>query len=468
MRADRIYSRHSVRRVVFVLWPLLLVAASAALLGQPGPSSAAWAAYLQGEIQDWQSQIATWRLAGHVCWWLTLAVGIFGVAISALQPVKRRWVKAAGATLGVLVSILTLVRTETYPNGHQTYLQAADAAEQRLRRLKRWAQPFERVEEQQEADKQVRELLRELDEIARQLGGSPGATSEAMIALLPVAWAQSLPADQKPNWLGGRPADAERVYFVGIAVDASLDAAGKSSKANALAAARDDLAVPLSEVQGLDPAAMAAYLSGGAAVLDTYYEREGTGYRYYTLIALSKRLIGTDARLYAARQNAQVSATVIDSAKAVEATAPAYQMRREEAYASLAGDARAHIPAEAYRSFETGRQARQQGNAVESVRALEAAVKLAPDFYLAWYNLGLACEAAGDRLRAQAAYEKAVQLEPQQGVRDASLYNTYGWLLYRQGKLTEASTQFQAALKLDAKHPLATRNLQAVQARLPR
>jgi tetratricopeptide (TPR) repeat protein len=469
MRASRVRSEsHSfLGRAGFVVLVVGLAALCRPLLSQPAPSAGSWAAYLAGEIQDWQSQISGWRMSGHVCWWLTLGVGVLGVVISTLQPLKRKWVKAAGAVLGVLVSVLTLVRTETYPNGHRTYLQAADAAEQRLRRLKRWAQPVERVEEQQEADKQVREILRELDEIARQLSESPGPPSEAALSLLPVVRAQSLPAQQKPTWLGGRPADADRVYFVGVALDASLDAAGKASKANALAAARDDLAVPLSKVQGLDPGAMAAYLSSGASVLDTYYEREGTGYRYYTLIALSKRMLGTDARLYAVRQNAQVSASVIDSAKAVQATAPAYQLRREDAYAALAGDARTRTSAEAYRLFDSGRLARQQGNSAEAVRALEGAVKLAPEFYLAWYNLGLAAESGGDRVRAQAAYEKAVQLEPQQKVRDASLYNTYGWLLYRQNKLAEARAQFQKALQLDPKHPLATRNLQAVQAKLP-
>jgi Tfp pilus assembly protein PilF len=52
---------------------------------------------------------------------------------------------------------------------------------------------------------------------------------------------------------------------------------------------------------------------------------------------------------------------------------------------------------------------------------LESIVDASPEFYLAWYNLGLAYDDVDDDERADHAYLKAIELESSQQRRDASL-----------------------------------------------
>lgn len=453
----------AVRAVVSLAGAVLPAIASA----QPAGSS--FAGWIGGLTQQWQAQVDRWRSAGDACFWLTVTVGILGIVIGALQPLKRRWVKSAVVVLGVLISSLTLVKTARYESDHRSYYRAADAAEQRVRRIQRWARPVADSEEEREAIAQVRALLDELDEIARRFDAAPVAPVRAGGGgpLTAVAFAQALPESEKPDWLNGRKPEGDRVFFVGVAIDASLAAAREASFDNALAAARDDLGARLGEAKGYDPAALARYLAEGASVADRYFDREPRGgYRYYTLVTMSKSRMQVDARLFGFRDKVQVPQQAVQAVQSVQPSAPTYQLRREEAYAALGRDAQRRNSADTYALYEAARAARLGGDARTAVASLERAVRASPDFFLAWYNLGLAHEARGDRRAAEEAYRKALALEPAQPVRDASVYNTCGWLLYREGRYADALPLFERALAIEPAHPSARRNLDATRRKL--
>lgn len=444
----------------------ILVPGATASAQPAGSSFSAWVGNL---TQQWQTQIDRWRLAGDICFWLTVTVGVLGIVIGALQPLKRRWVKSAVVVLGVLISSLTLVKTARYESDHHSYYRAADAAELRVRRIQRWARPVADPEEEREAIAQVRALLDELEQIAARFDATPAAPVHAARDgwLGGVAFAQSLPAADKPDWLTGRAPEGDRVFFVGVAIDAALAAARRASFDNAIAAARGDLAARLGQARGYDTTALAEYLAEGASVADRYFDREPQGgYRYYTLVAMSRSRMEVDARLFGFRDKVQVPEQAVQAVQSVRPSSIAYQVRREETYATLGRDARQRVGTESYRAYETGRAARLKGDARSAVEALQAAVRASPEFFLAWYNLGLAQEAAGDRRAAEEAYRKALALEPGQPARDPSIYNTCGWLLYREGRYADALPLFEQALALEPSHATARRNLEATREKL--
>jgi len=68
-------------------------------------------------------------------------------------------------------------------------------------------------------------------------------------------------------------------------------------------------------------------------------------------------------------------------------------------------------------------------------------VRTRNDFYLGWYNLAFAYDDKKDFANGKKAYERAVELEPKQPARDASLYNSYGFFLYTYRKYQEAIPQ---------------------------
>jgi cytochrome c-type biogenesis protein CcmH/NrfG len=68
------------------------------------------------------------------------------------------------------------------------------------------------------------------------------------------------------------------------------------------------------------------------------------------------------------------------------------------------------LPAETVSVRPSGRVVREDGDALFPV--YRADVEAHPDDWRAWYRLGLAYDAAGDRRRARAAVRKAIELEP--------------------------------------------------------
>lgn len=68
------------------------------------------------------------------------------------------------------------------------------------------------------------------------------------------------------------------------------------------------------------------------------------------------------------------------------------------------------LPEEAVGVRPSGRVVREDGDALFPV--YRADVEAHPDDWRAWYRLGLAYDAAGDRRRARAAVRKAIELEP--------------------------------------------------------
>ena len=67
------------------------------------------------------------------------------------------------------------------------------------------------------------------------------------------------------------------------------------------------------------------------------------------------------------------------------------------------------LPAEAVAVRPSGRVLREEGDAL--FPAYREAVEAAPEDWRAWYRLGLAYDAAGDRRRARAAIRQAIRLE---------------------------------------------------------
>jgi len=446
---------------------IMMFVALAALLSvsvadaQPVTKFETW---IVSEISRWTARVDGWQLSGHLSLGITLAIGVFGIIVTALQPLQshRRW-KCVIGTLGVLVASLTLLKTQIYDVDHRTYYRAADDGRDVLDRIDGWVQlTYTDEEERRGMIEQVRALLNELERLrlsVRERTGSAPQLTEARQwpSLLPVALAQTRSA--KPGWLNGRPADGDRVYFVGVGIDASLATAKSAAFANAITAARDDLTGRLPAEKGYDTAALSSYLAEGATTVDSYFERDPRGYRYYTLVALSKRQIETDARLFGFREKVQVSTDTVRAAQTVQPSSVEYQLKRQDTYSKLTVDAQRRVDPAVYRLYEAGRTARLKRDTASAIPLLEQVVRQAPEFFMAWYNLALAREEARDGAGAEAAYKRAVALEPKQAVRDASVYNSFGAFLYNSGRVAESRQWFAKALEIEPSHAIARRNL---------
>lgn len=79
-----------------------------------------------------------------------------------------------------------------------------------------------------------------------------------------------------------------------------------------------------------------------------------------------------------------------------------------------------------------------------SIEALEQAVATKPDYYRAWFNLGLAYF-EGDRYEESAkSFDRALDVRKELGIRDNTILNTAGWAAMKSGDYARA----EALLKL--------------------
>lgn len=84
--------------------------------------------------------------------------------------------------------------------------------------------------------------------------------------------------------------------------------------------------------------------------------------------------------------------------------------------------------------------------AKKSAVMLQDIVQKKPDYYRAWFNLGLALNQAGDYSGAKAAFEKAIDLRSKLSIKDITLLNSAGWAAMQNGDYLSAEKWLRMAV----------------------
>jgi tetratricopeptide (TPR) repeat protein len=101
--------------------------------------------------------------------------------------------------------------------------------------------------------------------------------------------------------------------------------------------------------------------------------------------------------------------------------------------------------------FKSAQSLRRKGNAAQSITLLKNIVSQNPDYFLAWYNLGLAYTDKGDYVNGADALDKAIAIQlkllgSNQIQPEFTIYNTAGWAHMQINQYDIAEKYFKVAL----------------------
>ncbi len=321
------------------------------------------------------------------------------------------------------------------------------------------------------AREKIRELVKEFYSLEEEVLFA-GANLDAGRSFVRPAYAAV--AGQEPDeplWVSQPPDDTRHLYFVGVGKDPDLRQAREQSYQDALAAATDHWVTTLapaareSEV-GFDVAAISRYLASAGEVAETFFRAEGGGsvFTYYTLMRVNKRFLEVDLKILAITSKTAIPKEIASAVIQSQRSAEEYVSRRTQIRAGAVSLARDSLGLDdaALRRYREGRRQRLAGDFEGGVRLLTEVTEQYPNFYLAWLDLGLAYDGLGDSPQASLSLERAVRLDSIYAIGDASVYNSYGFILYKQHRYEEAEVQLKKALQLDPTHPTAGNTLRVV------
>jgi len=425
-------------------------------------SSAAWSAassvdIIDGLTHDALAVIRSWENKAAVALGLALMIGLLGFLMGAVQKFKASWAKRVTIVGGIVIGCLTIVSNMLFDHDHRQFKSMARegrrlATDMQLIR----AQFADAGAESQSA--MLQDIRAKLHQIYQLEERAAAATAFGIVS---VAYAGGL-----PPWITRPPTDADNFYFVGIGDGRSYDAAKQASKEKALDEAAGYFVSLFEKGAGpnkIDNESLSRYLLKSAEARDTHFELDPRTktYRFYTLLRVSKRIAGADLRLFAIEKSAPVPSGYNEAVQQAQRRPDDYVARRVNVYAESLDSAKGAVTPDQYAKFLEARDLRRQKQYDRAIALLSELVRSRGDFYLGWYNLALAYDDKKDFANAKNAYERAIELEPKQPKRDASVYNSYGFFLFSNKKYQDAVPYLKKALEIDPSHPKAGNTLQA-------
>jgi tetratricopeptide (TPR) repeat protein len=410
------------------------------------------------KIEQWEMQ-ATMALA------MVILVGVISAVIAFLQKINFKSNKLVTAILGFIIAVITVIDANLYPDPqtlNRTILKARGILEDIEIDLAIEVKPEDRPIWREGIQEKLKEIRRIEDEFL--------AANESMdFELIAAAYAQE---GKEPSWIADPPEDKNYLYFIGSAEHQSLSQAKDLSLADAKHAAAENLTLQIQKTQGFQDAkinfnALSDYLTKSAEIARAHYslDRSKGLYKYYTLLKLAKSVLEIDLTFFGIQEKISMPETkkLYETLEAASSPRKAYYADRTQTYQKMLEQTRESLEPEDYKAFMQARRTRLQGEVRSSIPALERITQVYPAFFMGWYNLGLAYDALEDSAKADRAYNKAIDLEPRQTVREASIYNTYGDFLRRHENYAAARRYLEKALAINPNHELARNNLRVVQ-----
>lgn len=425
--------------------------------------------YFTEYVQKCDALLNQWETAWKIAVGLAVFVVILGAVSAVLQGFQSRGVKATTVICGLLITIITGV-TNTVGWDHRELNRSKNRGQIMTAEMHRLRALYVSAK----GDENKRKILEDFGKLVAeffQMEEPREAVAQAdSFGVSIINTAHAGKDEGVPSWVRAVPEDPANLYFVGIADSAKLETAKAMSKKNAIQNAAAFLAGTLNATGGeLDIENLTLYLAQASDDAGSYvnYDEKAEIYRYYSLIIINKTVAEVQLKLFAVQHNVKAPAGLVKALGDSQRARDDYATGQLQKYEALLNETRATLNAEEYRKYSEARDLRKQKRDYEqAIPMLTDVLDAKPDFYLGWYNLALAYAALGNEAAARKAYDKTMELEPAQPVRDATVYNAYGHFLLERDEYCQAIAQLEKAISLDQSNPRAQNNLQQARTKL--
>ena len=420
--------------------------------------------FVDGKIKRWQ-----WYF------WIslisTITVGLLGLVITLLQSIDNAKFKMHIICLGTVISASTFLTNTILTGNFQAYERIEQEALLKRLEMINWIDIYraERNDANKAAAEQkISEAYNAITALENSLISSKtNAIANAADALMLMDPAY---AAAEPGWIRTIPEDSNYLYFVGFADSDMLAGLDVQAQRNAMQSAANFMTGEFGEeAKKIDSEKLAKFLSEATEPFSSYISRDPKSaiYRYYSLIRISRNAMRNSLMLFGVQNQVDISEALLNKINVSQRERDDYTARQTQLYEKLEDQTRAKLSRPTYLKFLKARQLRKEEKKYqEAISLLKEIVQESPDFYLGWYNLALASDAANDIILAEQAYQRGVALESNLKVRDATIYNSYGHFLFKQKKYQDAITQYKSSLSLDPTNPRTQNNLSQAAKRL--
>lgn len=241
--------------------------------------------FLLSQTNDLLNKTQGWARQSMILRCLTIAVAIFGVAVSTLQKVDRPWSKNVTLVLGLIISGLTVVNTTAFDADYRTLKGNALQLHAEIVEAQYMLAGFDGASE---ADKQI--YIQKIIDLTKKVYGTEEGmvTKRVSLELLPAAYALST----QPGWISNPPTDSFNDYFVGKGENPSLATAKDLAYNNAVdnAVRRLGPRPTATAITAADP--LRKYVLSSSAIAQSYFSYDGVRrlYTYYVLLKINRKL----------------------------------------------------------------------------------------------------------------------------------------------------------------------------------
>ena len=420
-------------------------------------------AYFNEILKECREQLEQWKRLWMIEVSLAFLVLALGAVSAAIQNFSFKSVKIITVICGLVVTVTTGFINLVGWNDYRTLDKSISKVQSIIRNMERARRDYEMVKDEDKPVplKTFGALYADFKRLQEPPPDQIASVLESGFGFLSAAYA----GEDVPAWIGTVPDDSRNLYFVGIADSATLKDAKASSREHAIQNATRFLAerFTASGDKALDVDDLVPSLTKSAEDVDSYivFDAKNGTYRYYSLIRINKSVAEADVRLFAVQRGVRAPTSAIKALGDSQRVRDDYTSKQLVQYEALLDKTGAMLTEQEYRTFSEARKLRKEKkDYARSIVMINEVLVAKPEFYLGWYNLALAYAASGDDAAARSAYEKTIQLEPSQPLRDGTVYNAYGHFLLQRNHSCDAVAMFQKAVELDGNNPRAQNNLE--------